>query len=234
MSITIRGADDIYNPMTRTMHQGAIFSLVENAGWGAGMDELSVPQISTERDIYEWIRTGLLPMLQGVDWYDLGLYADDIGKSRESQQSMRFQDGVREQCGGVLAEDCQQSWYPRYEESERLYVIAQANRAKMRKYNRLLGGIRIAQYRNTLEKCADRSFLNSGLLLGYAPFSLPREEFAPAYKCYVDRPIRYDHTDYMAFDYLYPRGHAAQVCQGSFPLSCSVRSRIPPYNDKAE
>ena len=47
-------------------------SVLENAGGGAGMDQLSIDQISKEMDIWDWLKNGLLPNVKDRNWCAAG------------------------------------------------------------------------------------------------------------------------------------------------------------------
>eukprot|EP01052_Picozoa_sp_SAG31_P036845 SAG31_NODE_4657_length_3064_cov_1.947049_2_plen_290_part_00 len=120
-------------------------SVLENAGEGAGMDENSIASISSERAIWNWLKFGLLPAVQGRSWLPENAYQF----SSTHRTNCKLRDD--------LTESCSELTHPNYSLPIHKYDIPMDD-SQMRKYNMLIGGVKIEQRRAPFEPCPDKPF----------------------------------------------------------------------------
>ena len=182
----------------------AMQDLFQNTGSGAGMDQLSLATISTERDIFNYLRTTVVPNIQNTEWY-----TDAAAPDRTIREDCTASGFQKEDHIGAH-ETCTQSWVPLQNENRSGYGLPWDEQKFLRKYNMLIGGIQIGQHRGRVLKCPARGFID--LASGFEVYDLDEEIAAPAYKCFSEYDGFYlGNGSASSHDYVYPRRHAEQA-----------------------
>lgn len=183
-------------------------NILGNAGDGAGMDENSLEAVMSEANLWHWLREGLVPMVSDKQWF-------------KDPVEFRADYGVRQNCNPLMrsGESCQQQFFPNYTEQtgdgDGYFYDRPYDDQFTRKYNLLIGGIKIEQKRAPYSECPNRGFL-----AGHAGYQV--SSFAPGFKCYqeaesgafklLQNARRYYNTGssmpaHLEFENLWPRAH---------------------------
>lgn len=169
-------------------------TVLENAGEGAGLDTSSIGEIATEHEMWDWIKRGLIPAVKGLDWMREGSFRYDFNK--------------RYNCDELIEQgkECEVLRHPNFSTSSGIYDVPYDSH-HMRKYNLLIGGIKIEQLRAPYEVCPAKPFTRA--FPGYDVVGQ-----APAYKCYKEKTYN-DKKNAMPadlhFDHLYPRSYQTHI-----------------------
>lgn len=204
----------IYQLETRLMYMSAtaIESVFENAGSSAGMDEISRESVASERDIFLWMDY-LVEDVTATDWYSPEF-------SRLGEYYEVCEDGPGK---------CKQSWYPVFVADH--YEIPVERKSAIRKYNHVIGGIKITQMRAPHETSLEHTYLREEEFPAYA---LPRFEPAPGYKRYSKKAASYVITDETKFDSVFPRGVTAQIERFAPVFSTDHRFNLVGMSEQAQ
>ena len=146
---------------------------------GAGLDTISLEDLSTEPQIYEWVRSFLLEDMQSIDWQSADTGYAVAGES------------VQESCADSLALGlpCTESYFPVFDLNESTgslgtYRLPYARRTALRKYNLIVGGTVLSQSRGHHHSCAEHGYLDVDQ---FSPMQLSDSDPSPNYKCYHTR-----------------------------------------------
>jgi hypothetical protein len=138
---------DIGKNMTATK---PVIDLLGNTG------ELTYATLNTEQELFTWLKDKLVPSLQNIDWLDYpGI--DEL---------------LRENCQTYNSDqDCIQSVNPHWDNKKHRFAVPSEYRLGIRKYNRIVGGVRIDQRRALWGACDSKHDVSlADELLGKLPF----------------------------------------------------------------
>ena len=171
-------------------------SVVKQGGYGSGKDTVSLPTVHTETALFQWLGGVLVPMLLNQDWFG---------------SNFELAHGVREDCRGPISrgEPCRGSVRPEYSEASQKYELPFEDQILLRKFNFLMVGARIRQFRVAPHQCKKKHYTSSQYFK-----ALELTGPAPAFKCYKQEPTLVATAD-QEHDMLYPRGVASHIANFS-------------------
>ena len=124
------------------------WAVLENAGGGAGMDELSIGQIATENQLWDWMKTGLLPAVQDRNWI--------------MEEAFAWSFNQRNDCSGLneQGEQCTELLHTNWSTTIGKYDMPWDD-SQVRKYNMLIGDVKIEQLRAPFKQCPMKDIISN-------------------------------------------------------------------------
>lgn len=133
--------------------------------------------MGSEAELFEWFREELVPALQATDWIESPNHAS--------------QSSVREDCRYSGGPNCSTTNGAEWHAEEGSFAFPWERREVLRKYNRLVSGIRVEQIRGGMDSCesegnpfAPSRWLGFGSALGFAAHDIFDSQWMPGYDGY--------------------------------------------------
>jgi hypothetical protein len=130
---------------------GVLQNVVDNAYVGVGANKLGPHDVASETDLFKWLRQAFLPALVGGPMHNY----------QKKHQSTDPTDHIRENCAidASLEGGCIQSSVPVWESEDSgiggRFRRPFEHKQVLRKYNRIMGGLRIEQTRGAFWPCSE-------------------------------------------------------------------------------